>query len=147
MSDIKEEDDLLDLGGLFDENGEDDLLSLLDSVQKQQDGVEDAEVIPSALDNVAETMAAVGSVSTEDAFQKLMGSLNEEEEKLLADADFSEEAVQKRKMEEYDKAIYGFAQLDEIEKALKRDLMFLCMTARNCLSGRCVRYASVWNRV
>ena len=62
MSDINEEDDLLDFDGLFDENGGDDLLSLLDSVQKQQDGVEDAEVIPSALDNVAETIAAVGSV-------------------------------------------------------------------------------------
>ncbi|MBO6206465.1 MAG: DUF342 domain-containing protein [Lachnospiraceae bacterium] len=124
MSDINEEDDLLDLGGLFDENGGEDLLSLLDSVQKQQDGVEEAEaeVIPSALDNVAETMAAVGSVSSEDAFQKLMGSLNEEEEELLADTDFSEDAVRKRKMEEYDKAVYGFAQLDEIEKGIRQGL-------------------------
>ena len=127
MADQKEDEDLLDLGGLFDGGGEDDLLSLLDSVQKQQDGIiepEDTgkEVIPSALDNVAETMAAVGNVSSEGAFQKLMGSLNEEEEKLLEDTDFSEEAAEKRKMEEYDKAVYGFAQLDEIEKGIKRGL-------------------------
>ena len=39
MGDITEDDDLLDLGGLFDDGGA-DLLSLLDSVQKQQDGIE-----------------------------------------------------------------------------------------------------------
>ena len=122
MGDITEDDDLLDLGGLFDDGGA-DLLSLLDSVQKQQDGIEEtAEVIPAALDNVDETMAAVGTVSAEDAFQKLMGSLDEEEEKLLEDADFSEDAVRKRKMEEYDKSLYGYAQLDEIETGIKRGL-------------------------
>ncbi len=122
MADINEEDDLLGLDGLFDNDGEDDLLNLLDSVQKQQDNGGITEALDSALENVEDTIAAVGNVSSEQAFQKLMGSLNEEEEKLLSDADFSEEAIRKRKMEEYDKSVYGFAQLDEIETGIKRGL-------------------------
>ncbi|MCR5250017.1 MAG: FapA family protein [Lachnospiraceae bacterium] len=132
------EDD--ELEGLF---GGEDLLSLLENVQNQQDlesaGSGAVSTAGSEKESTPETGAAV---SSEQAFQKLMGSLSEDEVllsaavrdrertgSLLSESTDDEipgalpvEAGQKHSMDDYDKSLYGFAQLDEIKKGVERGL-------------------------
>ncbi|MCR4640994.1 MAG: FapA family protein [Lachnospiraceae bacterium] len=106
------------LDGLF---GGDDLLDLLDMVQNKQDSGETVDV---------ESLAAVSTnenslTSSEEAYQKLMKSLGTEEAILLesgSEAVAESTPAPAHSMEEYDKSVYGYPQLDEIEKGLQRGL-------------------------
>ena len=114
MAELEEES----LDGLF---GGDDLLDLLDMVQNKQDSGETVDV---------ESLAAVSTnenslASSEEAYQKLMNSLGTEEAILLDSAGTAAPEVKPaptHSMEEYDKSVYGYPQLDEIEKGLQRGL-------------------------
>lgn len=103
--------------------GSEDLLGLLDRVQSQQNkGEETTAASVPGTEKAQEVLGAAGNISSESAFNKLMDSLDEEDAKLLAEAEVSVQEAQKHRMDEYDKAVYAYAQLDEIEKGIKEDL-------------------------
>ncbi len=107
MADIFDDDDL---GSLLED---DDLLSLLDTIQNKQDSGES-----DSGSGDADDPTAVLGVS-EEAFQRLMGDidLDELEKSMAADT-----PVVTKSMDDYDKSVYGYPQLDEIEKGIKRGL-------------------------
>ncbi|MBR5420733.1 MAG: DUF342 domain-containing protein [Lachnospiraceae bacterium] len=115
------EDD--DLASLFGDG--DDLLSLLDSVQDNQNSGKTISAISTAS---PEEVLSSAAGSSEDAFQKLLDGLSDEESSLMEGSDSSLEmalsaaSAPKKSMDEYDKTVYGFPQLDEIEKGIKRGL-------------------------
>ena len=110
------EDESLD--GLFND---DDLLGLLDMVQNKQDSGEDIDA-----SSLAETMEKESAAaSSEEAYQKLMNSLNKEEAILLDSEGGALPEIApapKHTMADYDKSIFGYPQLDEIEKGIRRGL-------------------------
>ena len=114
MADIFEDDNLGDLLG-----DDDDLLKLLDSVQDQQNSGKDAADITDTAGGDMPVGDDLLPGSSEDAYQKLLGDLNLEE--LEASVAAASAAPEKR-MDDYDKSIYGYPQLDEIEKGIKRGL-------------------------
>ena len=114
MADFFEDDNLGSLLG-----DDDDLLKLLESVQDQQDKGQDI-VIPGASDDEGSPDSSVKMPgSSEDAYQKILSDLNLDD---LAATVSDQPAAAARSMDDYDKSIYGYPQLDEIEKGLKRGL-------------------------
>ncbi len=105
------------LGDIF--GSDDDLLGLLESIQNNQDNGEDIKIPdPSAgREPGDDSVALIGS--SEDAFKSILGTLDMEE---IAAAAEEPDAEPVKKIEDYDKAVYGYPQLDEIQKGLERGL-------------------------
>ena len=119
-NDLGNLDDIGEFGDLGDLFGGDDLLSLLDDVQEQQNKNEGGTT-------ASEEKPAEQAASSEEAFKKLVGSLGDEAKELMSGnaAEAAKEEVKPAaaaKMDDYDKAVYGYPQLDEIEKGIKRGL-------------------------
>ncbi len=98
--------------------GDDDLLSLLESVQNEQDNGGSVNIPDSSSDDKIKSDSESILGSSEDAFKELMGSIDIEG--ISVSAEQKPEAV--RSIDEYDKSVYGYPQLDEIEKGIKRGL-------------------------
>ncbi|MBP5607632.1 MAG: DUF342 domain-containing protein [Lachnospiraceae bacterium] len=114
MADIFDDDNLGSLLG-----DDDDLLKLLDSVQDKQNSGKDVLASTVSDDEGSPDSAVKMPGSSEDAYQKVLSDLNLEE---LAATLSAQSVPSVKTMDDYDKSIYGYPQLDEIEKGLKRGL-------------------------
>ena len=111
MADLFDDDDL---GGLLGDD--DDILSLLETIQNKQDKGETI-TLPEAKDDQDDPTAVLGV--SEEAFQRLMGDIDLDD---LMGGAAEEEHVASKSIDDYDKSVYGYPQLDEIEKGIKRGL-------------------------
>lgn len=108
--------------------GGEDIFKLLEQVQKEQDkkdsekkaaaAQENAAPVPSAA--VTETTVTQDPVPAMDAVDEVLNSMSVEEEvKAIAARAEAEASAKKRSIEDYDKSVYGYPQLDEIKKGIE----------------------------
>ena len=98
--------------------GDDDLLSLLESVQNEQDNGGSVNNPDNSSDEKKQDDSVSLLGSSEDAFKELMGSIDIEG--IAVGVEPASTSV--KSIDEYDKSVYGYPQLDEIEKGIKRGL-------------------------